>query len=465
MRAKLIILTIVLFIICGIALHAQEVPAKNNLRLNVDFSRFYGDKNTIFFEMYYSFRSDEVSYNNLDGKYVGGANISMELIQSDIVVDKHDWTVPSILPDTSFMNLGKTLVGLKSLFLKPGEYSIKIIATDLNNISRNDSLMFSQLKISLFPDDRDVISDLELCSSIKQVEKDTTNIFYKNTLEVIPNPSLLYGAGLPIIYYYAEAYNLNLKTDSQDYILIVKVLDATGKEIIKQEKNKKRINPSSVEIGTINTSSLKGGTYTFQIAVVDTVGKTAAISSKKFFNYKPSDTDKLVSLTDGGVVSSEYTLMTAEDLDNDFAVAIYTVTEDEKNQYSKLTDVEPKRKFLYEFWKRRDTDPATVINEFKLEYMKRVDYTNTHFTGAFRKGWKTDRGRVYISYGTPDDIERYSSSEDAEPYEIWNYNSLQSGVIFIFIDRSGQGDYRLVHSNHRNELQDENWYQKIRKAR
>lgn len=465
MKTNLIILSIILFLICGMALYAQEVPAKNNLRLNVDFSRFYGDENTIFFEMYYSFRSDEVSYKHLDGKYIGGVNIFMEVTQGDIVVDKHEWTVPSILPDTSFMNLGKTLVGVKSLFLKPGEYNIKINATDLNNTNRKDSLLFSQIKISLFPNVRDVISDPELCSSIKQVEKDTSNIFYKNTLEVIPNPSLLYGVGLPIIYYYAEAYNLNLKTESQDYIVVIKVVDATGKEIIKQEKNKKRINPSSVEIGTINTSSLKGGTYTFQISIVDTVSRTAAMSSKKFFIYKPSHTDKLVSLTDGGMVSSEYALMTAEDLDNDFAVAIYIVTEDEKSQYSKLSDVDAKRKFLYEFWKRRDTDPATVINEFKLEYMNRVDYTNSNFTGAFRKGWKTDRGRVYISYGTPDDIERYHSSEDAEPYEIWNYNSLQSGVIFIFIDRSGQGDYRLVHSNHRNELQDDNWYQKVRKAR
>lgn len=465
MKTNLIILSIILFLICGITLDAQEVPAKSNLRLDVDFNRFYGDENTVFFEMYYSFRSDQVSYKNLDGKYIGGVNILMELTQGGIVVDKHEWTVPSILPDTSINNLGKTLVGVKSLFLKPGEYNIKINATDLNNASRKDSLLFSQLKISLFPNDRDVISDPELCSSIKQVEKDTANIFYKNTLEVIPNPSLLYGVGLPIIYYYAEAYNLNLKTDSQDYILIIKVLDATGKEIIKQEKSKKRINASSVEIGTINTSSLKGGTYTFQIAVVDTAGKTAAMSSKKFFIYKPSDTDKLVSLTDGGMVSSEYALMSAEDLDNDFAVSTYITTADEKSQYSKLTDLDAKRKFLYEFWKRRETDPATVINEFKLEYMKRVDYANANFTGAFTKGWKTDRGRVYIYYGTPDDIERYSSSEDAEPYEIWNYHSLQSGVIFIFIDRSGQGDYRLVHSNHRNELQDENWYQKVRKTR
>jgi GWxTD domain-containing protein len=464
MKIRILILSFTAILLFVLMLSAQEFPAKGNLRLDIDFARFYGDDNSVFLEAYYSFRSDEVIHKFSNQKYVGGINIFMELSRADKVVEKREWTIPSVLTDTSNISMGKTLVGVKSFLLNPGEYVLKIIVSDLNNAERRDSLLFP-LKISLFPKDRDALSDMELCTSIKQIPKDTTNIFYKNTVEVIPNASLLYGAGLPILYYYAEAYNLQLKANSQDYILRITVHDATGKEVIKQEKNKKRLNPSSVEIGTVNTTSLKGGTYTFRMSLIDTVNKTTAITSKKIFIYKPSDTDKLVPLTSGGMVSSEYALMNIDDLDNDFALAHYVATEDEKTQYSKLTDVDAKKKFLFEFWKRRDTDPVTGVNEFKIEYMKRVDHANTNFTGAFKKGWKTDRGRVYIVYGPPDDIERYPSSEDVEPYDIWNYNSLQSGVVFIFLDRTGQGDYRLVHSNHRNELADENWYQKAKKGR
>jgi GWxTD domain-containing protein len=464
MKIRILILSLTVLLLYTMALSAQEFPAKGNLRLDIDFARFHGDDSSVFLEAYYSFRNDEIIHKYLNEKYVGGINILMELSQTDKVLEKLEWTIPSNLIDTSNINTGKTLVGVKSFLLKPGEYILKIFAYDLNNPARTDSLSFP-LKISLFPKDRDALSDPELCTSIKQIPKDTTNIFYKNTVEAIPNASLLYGTGLPILYYYVEAYNLQLKTNSQDYVLRITVHDATGKEVIKQEKSKKRLNASSVEIGTINTNSLKGGTYTFRISLMDTVNKTTAVASKKFFIYKPSDTDKLVPLTAGGMVSSEYALMNLEDLDNDFAVAHYVATEDEMIQYSKLTLVDAKRKFLFEFWKRRDTDPVTGVNEFKIDYMKRVDYANSNFGGAFKKGWKTDRGRVYIVYGPPDDVERYPSSQDSEAYEIWNYNSLQSGVVFIFLDRSGQSDYRLVHSNHRNELTDENWYQKAKKGR
>jgi GWxTD domain-containing protein len=463
MKIRIINLTLMTLLLISSYLFSQEIPARGNLSLDIDFARFYGNEYSVFLETYYSFRSDEITYKFVNEKYTGGTNIVMELTENDQVIEKRDWTVPSILPDTTIMNYGKTLVGVKSFFLKPGNYNLKIYASDLNKPERKDSLSYP-LKITQFPGDRDALSDPEMCSTIKQIPKDTSNIFYKNTLEVIPNASLLYGSGLPILYYYAEAYNLQAKQNVQDYILRVTVNDATGKEIVKQEKVKKRINPSSVEIGSINTSTLKGGTYTLRITVADTVNKTAAIAMKKFYIYKPSDTDKMTTLSTGTVVGSEFAIMNVEELDYDFAVASYIASLNEKDQYSKLKDVDAKRQFMYEFWKRRDTDPMTSINEFKQEYMKRVDYANTNYTGNFKKGWQTDRGRVHIIYGEPDEVERYASTEESEPYEMWNYNSLQGGVIFIFLDRTGQGDYRLVHSNHRNELQDDNWYQKAKKA-
>jgi hypothetical protein len=74
-----------------------------------------------------------------------------------------------------------------------------------------------------------------------------------------------------------------------------------------------------------------------------------------------------------------------------------------------------------------------------------------------RDGWQTDRGRVYLLYAEPDDVQRFPSSDNGKPYEIWNYNQIESGVVFVFIDRNGFGDYQLVHSTKRGELQDESW--------
>lgn len=463
MKFKLIIIISLSFLI-AINLFGQIISPKHNLQLNVDLTRFFGDESNVLLETYYSFRTDELTYISKDGMFSGGINIFVEIKQGENVLEKDHWNVPSTATDSAIATIGKTLVGVRKYFLKPGEYDFRIIAIDINNKDRVDSLLFP-INISLFPTDREAISDIEICSSIKQIPKDENNIFYKNTLEVIPNASLLFGPGLPILYYYIEGYNLLRKDASEEYLLKTSVLDAAGKEIITHEKNKKRVNNSSVEIGTINTTSLKGGTYTLKISINDTVRRTAAVSMKRFFIYKPGQIDSLHTLSSGGMVSSEYALMTDNDIRDEYESLSYIITDGEKKQFEKLSELDAKRKFLYDFWKRRDTEPLTPINEFKEEFMRRVAYAKQTYSSAFRKGLKTDRGRVYIVYGPPDDIERYPSSYDSEPYEIWNYNSLQNGVVFVFIDRTGQGDYRLAHSNHRNELQDENWYNQIKKAR
>ncbi len=74
---------------------------------------------------------------------------------------------------------------------------------------------------------------------------------------------------------------------------------------------------------------------------------------------------------------------------------------------------------------------------------------------------KTDRGRILILYGQPNEIERHTNSMDTDPYEIWNYYSLDGGSEFIFADRNGFGRYELLHSSYYKELQNPNWYSLI----
>jgi GWxTD domain-containing protein len=96
-----------------------------------------------------------------------------------------------------------------------------------------------------------------------------------------------------------------------------------------------------------------------------------------------------------------------------------------------------------EFWKRRDPSPGTAINEFKEQYLRRVAYANEKFGG-----WRTDRGRVYVIMGMPDDIERHQFELESQPYEIWYYYGTNEK--FIFLDKHGIGDYTLVYPEHWN---------------
>jgi GWxTD domain-containing protein len=93
------------------------------------------------------------------------------------------------------------------------------------------------------------------------------------------------------------------------------------------------------------------------------------------------------------------------------------------------------------FWKRHDPTPETPENEFKEEFFARVDYANEHYS-VLGPGWRTDRGRTYIRYGPPDQVESYPINIDGPPYEIWTYHKL--GRSFVFVDYDGFGRYELA---------------------
>jgi hypothetical protein len=95
--------------------------------------------------------------------------------------------------------------------------------------------------------------------------------------------------------------------------------------------------------------------------------------------------------------------------------------------------------------------------DLRDRYLQATRFANENFRSFAREGWRTDRGRVYLIYGQPDDIERFPSSDEAKPYEIWTYNGIEGGVEFIFGDRLGLREYQLLHSSKLGEIKNENW--------
>lgn len=103
-----------------------------------------------------------------------------------------------------------------------------------------------------------------------------------------------------------------------------------------------------------------------------------------------------------------------------------------------------KRAYLENFWEQRDPTPNTKKNELMDEFYKRVEFANNYFSvhPLDMEGWETDRGKIYIKYGPPEDVERHLDEINLPPYEIWYYPKIQRR--FIFEDKSGMGDFRLV---------------------
>jgi GWxTD domain-containing protein len=137
----------------------------------------------------------------------------------------------------------------------------------------------------------------------------------------------------------------------------------------------------------------------------------------------------------------------------------YIITDEERKAFRKLETDDERERFIEEFWRRRDPDPDTDENEYREEYYERIAYANEHYASGV-PGWKTDRGRIYIQWGKPDEVESHPSggtynresyegggSTSTYPFERWFYRYLPgvgSGIEIEFVDPTGSGEYRIA---------------------
>ncbi len=140
----------------------------------------------------------------------------------------------------------------------------------------------------------------------------------------------------------------------------------------------------------------------------------------------------------------------------------WIITPEELTAFKALSNDEERDAFIEQFWQRRDPTPDTEENEFKEEHYRRIAYANEHFA-AGRAGWRTDRGRIYIVFGPPDEIESHPSGGTYDrpmeegggetstyPFERWRYryieglNTSNKQEIWIeFVDTCMCGDYHM----------------------
>jgi GWxTD domain-containing protein len=137
----------------------------------------------------------------------------------------------------------------------------------------------------------------------------------------------------------------------------------------------------------------------------------------------------------------------------------YIITDEERAAFKRLSTDEEREQFIEQFWLRRDPSPDTAENEFKEEHYRRIAYANERFASGI-PGWKTDRGRIYITYGPPDENESHPSGGSYErpyeegggttstyPFEKWRYRWIEgigTDVIIEFVDPTMTGEYRMT---------------------
>ncbi|HUQ90986.1 MAG TPA: GWxTD domain-containing protein [Bryobacteraceae bacterium] len=137
----------------------------------------------------------------------------------------------------------------------------------------------------------------------------------------------------------------------------------------------------------------------------------------------------------------------------------YIITDEERKALKNMNTDDEREQFIEAFWLRRDPTPDTQENEFKEEHYRRIAYANERFASGI-PGWKADRGRIYITFGPPDEIEDHPSGGSYErpyeegggttstyPFAKWRYRWIEgigSDIIIEFVDTTMTGEYRMT---------------------
>lgn len=174
----------------------------------------------------------------------------------------------------------------------------------------------------------------------------------------------------------------------------------------------------------IETRELAPGTYQLRLSVKN--GKEESHSETTF-----------------RILRSSIPLNSAE-LDQELQPLIYITTPGEIATLKEGTFDQRRERFI-DFWLRRADGNKEKAVAMRAEFYRRVDYANQHLSGGLGHGWQSDRGRIYIIYGPPDQVVSHDEDFTTPPYQIWYYYNLK--LEFVFLDEFGTGDYRLVQSS------------------
>ncbi len=345
--------------------------------------------------------------------------------------------------------------------LKPGQYSARLILTDLISKTTGE-FFFSKISITEIDKLNLKIGGASFAHKIDFVGKNKSDRLVKNGFKIYPNPVAIFSTEDDDISLYYEIYNITGKLDSSEILDISYTALKRDSSLIGKlgERDLVKTTSSAVLVETFSISGWAPGLYHLGIKVEDYENEISDQLLIPFAVVYPVESK-----------SERVNYFSSADPYDNFSLreklhlVKYFLNPNQKKTLSILSEV-GKENFLEQFWKEHDSVSATVENETRLDLIERYKYSNQYFSSSMsnKDGWETDRGRIIMTYGLWDDIEEVKMPKSGNPFEVWYYRRLGAGKMFVFEDWSNNSDYRLVHSNVYGERFDQNWEDILRQG-
>jgi GWxTD domain-containing protein len=339
--------------------------------------------------------------------------------------------------------------------LAPGNYTVAVDVTD----SVSAKTLSSTLPVEAYKSRPDA-SDLTLASAMRtagagdtvpkpgEVRKGSTLYNPVAVLRLAPD------TGRTEAYYVLEAYN---EGTEESGTMAVEVLDASGKMMFQTPATPIKVAASGGMVkGRLDLEGLPPGSYSLKVMLklgARTVDREAPLTMAELEATLKRSVARMNSERVGDEGYFKY--MTTEGLDSAFAPLYYIATPSELKVWNRSLSDDAKKRYLTEFWQSRDPTRGTEVNEARDQFYAAIELANAQYKERNVPGWKTDRGRIFAKNGVPPQVLRKAQVQRAPPYEVWSYPEL--GKWYIFADRTGVGNWRLMVSSDLKEPKQPDW--------
>ncbi len=446
--------TVLLILLISFSSNAQN----RKLRAYLDNKQFYAPEIGNYIEFHLHFIGYSINYTGKDGGLIGDLAVKVKISQGEIVITEDAYRL-----ETPFMkdSLVEDFYDIRRYSLPPGNYSFDLELMDLN--SENASLKTTQ---SIKMDD---LSDAISISDIEVAEYaskgDGTSPFFKSGYDIIPRLVTFYPKELNSIPVYFEIYNSNTLPDTV-FAVRQTLTDAfTGIELSEFRQTSRHFGKPVVPIlRDVNIANVPTGKYTLTYKLLN---RNMLELAEESYNFERSNDDERLLSTIDVVLDPAFQKSISDDSVGFYLESLIPISgaTGVKNimAVAKSKDGNEARKHIQLYWIA--TAPENSYEAW-IKYKQQVQLVERLYSNNFQEGFETDRGRVYLQYGSPTNIIQKENSSTEYPFEIWMYNEIGkfSNKRFVFYNPDlVNKTYRLLHSDMIGEIKNNGWQQELSK--
>lgn len=399
--------------------------ANQDAKFLVDWAQFTTlDSSLVRLEVYYQIYNHALEFKK-DGK------IDQARYYLKIEVEGQDGQ-----PDDVFTKEGKIRVADASrsaldyrtdqanFLLAAGKYKVKATLRSLDGGPTHTR----DFEVSLEPrwDKPPRLSDIELVQAVGPQDSSQSGLgpFHKGSLVVVPSLSHGYGGdGDNPLLFYVEIYR---GSGGDDEVVVETLIREKNRSMVYRDSiHTELTEPITRQLRNITVENFEPGEYELEVSLL----------GRRLRELDERQTVFSVHWSVESLMDQDYEALVEQ--------ISYIASEKEVDKLKEAESLDERRAAFDAFWNKVDPTPGSKANELKTEFYRRVRVANESFGHMTREGWQTDRGRIYISYGEPDEIDDYPYSLSSVPYQQWHYYRDGRYRKFTFVDVNLDGEYRL----------------------